>query len=76
MDPDVALTMLRFGVQRAMRVVDGIEPLPTSDEMVRLLDNVATQAAALDGWLSSGGHLPREWRWVDDAPSDGSTVRS
>ena len=62
MDPDQTLVLLRYSAQRAMRVVDEIDGPLDEAQLLRLLDDVATQALALDGWLTGGGALPEAWR--------------
>jgi hypothetical protein len=54
MDPDEALRQLRLGIDLWHRAVD-------DSGWVTGGNVVVTAAEALDGWLSSGGFLPRAW---------------
>ena len=55
MDPDETLRLLRLTIKQ-MRV--------DTDPAIRKAhaDEVAEYAEALDGWITGGGFLPKDWR--------------
>ena len=61
MDPDTALARIRELAARAD------EDLGESDAAA-MLSELAKLVESLDGWLSSGGFLPRAWSIPDAKP--------
>lgn len=55
MDPDATLKALRDAVARWLLA-------ETNDSEHAAALDMADAATALDGWLTSGGFLPDEWR--------------
>lgn len=63
MDPDKALKQLRKKVERFQQIEEG--GLPAAEEhggLTTLGSEIAQIFDGLDGWLSEGGFLPRDWK--------------
>lgn len=59
MDPNTTLSRMVWLAGRIHAAVDSGEP---DERVAELADELATAALALDGWISRGGFLPKEWQ--------------
>jgi hypothetical protein len=63
MDPDEALKELRLMVRTALRCTDNDLPLPEE-----ITWRMAEVFEGLDGWISKGGFLPKDWESKRTSP--------
>jgi hypothetical protein len=65
MDPDEALKKLREALQKwRSKKMEDLMTSPVADDReipLRVAEQIADNAEALDGWLSRGGFLPEDW---------------
>lgn len=62
MDPDVTLAEMRKRVERANQLIDAGAFGENQGEWNEITLELVEYVAALDRWVSLGGHLPEPWR--------------
>jgi hypothetical protein len=70
MDPKHLITMDPNEILRRLRLLLAQHRMGLSDQHPNNdLDQIEVLFSSLDGWLLSGGFLPKEWQWPRPAPS-------